>query len=105
VASTFSAISVATLGNRFIRKWVAPIRIFSVAERMLDRFAAYTRGLWVLIQPRLPGLDDVFVFPVLDKLVRRCALILERACAARLALHIGAVRASTDDLARSPHDT
>jgi hypothetical protein len=31
-ASTFSAISVATLGNRFIRKCVAPIRIFNVAN-------------------------------------------------------------------------
>ena len=31
-ASTFSAISVATLGNCFIRKRVAPIRIFSVAN-------------------------------------------------------------------------
>ena len=29
-ASTCSAISVATFGKRFIRKWVAPMRIFSV---------------------------------------------------------------------------
>jgi hypothetical protein len=54
-------------------------------ERMLDGFAAHTHGWWVLIEPRLRGLDDVFVFPALDTaLVRRCALILERACAARL---------------------
>ena len=49
---------------------------------MLDGFAAHTHGLWVLIEPRLRGLDDVFRFPALDTaLVRRCALFLERACA------------------------
>jgi len=40
--STFSAISVATLGNRFIGKCVAPIRIFSVAIRQLDRPLSFT---------------------------------------------------------------
>jgi len=40
--------------------------------------------LRVLIEPRLRGLDDVFVLPAFDAaLVGRCALILERACAAR----------------------
>jgi len=54
-------------------------------ERMLDGFAAHTHGLRVLIEPRLRGLDDVFVFPAFDAaLVGRCALILERACAARM---------------------
>src|ERR1700704_6465027 len=48
---------------------------------MLDGFAAHTHGLRVLIEPRLRGLDDVFVFPAFDAaLVGRCALILERAC-------------------------
>src|SRR5437667_8519684 len=52
---------------------------------MLDGFAAHTHGLRVLIEPRLRGFDDVFVFPAFDAaLVGRCALILERACAARL---------------------
>src|SRR2546430_6272113 len=52
---------------------------------MLDGFAAHTHGLRVLIEPRLRGLDDVFVFPAFDAaLVGRCALILERACAACL---------------------
>jgi hypothetical protein len=52
---------------------------------MLDGFAAHTHGLRVLIEPRLRGLDDVFVFPAFDAaLVGRCALILERACPARL---------------------
>src|SRR5882757_293361 len=52
---------------------------------MLDGFAAHTHGLRVLIEPRLRGLDDVFVFPAFDAaLVGRCALILERACATRL---------------------
>src|SRR3981189_649634 len=52
---------------------------------MLDGFAAHTHGLRVLIEPRLRSLDDVFVFPAFDAaLVGRCALILERACAARL---------------------
>jgi hypothetical protein len=47
-------------------------------ERMLDGFAAQTHGLWVLIEPRLRGLDDVFVFPAFDTaLVGGCALILE----------------------------
>ena len=51
---------------------------------MLDGFAAHTHGLRVLIEPRLRGLDDVFVLPAFDAaLVGRCALILERACAAR----------------------
>jgi hypothetical protein len=41
--------------------------------------------LRVLIEPRLRGLDNVFVFSAFDAaLVGRCALILERACAARL---------------------
>jgi CRP-like cAMP-binding protein len=52
---------------------------------MLDGFAAHTHDLRVLIEPRLRGLDDVFVFPAFDAaLVGRCALILERACPARL---------------------
>jgi hypothetical protein len=34
--------------------------------RMLDGFAAHTHGWRVLIEPRLRGLDDVFVFPALD---------------------------------------
>src|SRR5450432_3066642 len=52
---------------------------------MLDGFAAHAHGLRVLIEPRLRGLDDVFVFPALDAaLVGRCALILERAGSARL---------------------
>src|SRR5437899_641557 len=52
---------------------------------MLDGFAAHTHGLRILIEPRLRGLDDVFVFPAFDAaLVGRCTLILERACAARL---------------------
>src|SRR6266480_2801256 len=52
---------------------------------MLDGFAAHTHGSRVLIEPRLRGLDDVFVFPSFDAaLVGRCAPILERACAARL---------------------
>src|SRR5271170_3333897 len=52
---------------------------------MLDGFAAHTHGLWVLIEPRLRGLDSMFMFPALDTaLVRCCALILERACAALL---------------------
>jgi hypothetical protein len=33
---------------------------------MLDGFAAHTHGLRVLIEPRLRGLDDVFVFPAFD---------------------------------------
>jgi hypothetical protein len=46
---------------------------------MLDGFAAHTRGLRVLIEPRLRGFDDVFVFPAFDAaLVGRCALILEQ---------------------------
>jgi hypothetical protein len=36
------------------------------AKRMLDGFAAHTHGLRVLIEPRLRGLDDVFVFPAFD---------------------------------------
>src|SRR5260370_36122766 len=52
---------------------------------MLDGFAAHTHGLRVLIEPRLRGLDKGFVFPAFDAaLVGRCALILERSCAARL---------------------
>ena len=54
-------------------------------ERMLDGFAAHTHGLRVLIEPRLRGFGDVFVFPSFDAaLVGRRAAILERACAARL---------------------
>src|SRR3954447_8023079 len=44
---------------------------------MLEGFAAHTHGLGVLIEPRLRGLDDVFVFPAFDAaLVGRCALIV-----------------------------
>jgi hypothetical protein len=51
---------------------------------MLDSFAAHAHGLWVLIEPRLRGLDNVFVFPTSDAaLVGRCALVLERARPAR----------------------
>src|SRR5438045_7344284 len=51
---------------------------------MLDGFAAPTHGWRVLIEPRLRGLDDVFVFPAFDAALVGRALILERACAARL---------------------
>jgi hypothetical protein len=52
---------------------------------MLDGFTAHTHVLRALIERRLRGLDDVFVFPAFDAaLVGRRALILERSCAARI---------------------
>jgi hypothetical protein len=40
-ASTCNAISVATFGSVFIKKCVAPIRLFDRAEEMLDRLTAH----------------------------------------------------------------
>src|SRR5262245_14843745 len=61
-ASTCSAISVATLGRRFIREWVAPILI-QCAEGMFGRLATLAHGLRVLIEALLYGLQDVFMLP------------------------------------------
>src|SRR5229473_5358893 len=51
---------------------------------MLDCLAANTHRIWILVQPRLHGIDNVFVLPPLDATLRSLrALSLQRAGAAR----------------------
>ncbi len=58
---------------------------FQRRERMLDGFAAHAHGLWVFVQARLYGLDDVLMLPPPDAaFIASRALRLERARGARL---------------------
>src|SRR5229473_8398696 len=52
---------------------------------MLDCLAANTHRIWILVQPRLHGIDNVFVLPPLDATLRSLrALSLQRAGATRV---------------------
>src|SRR5580704_7117069 len=52
---------------------------------MLDRLAASTHRIWILIQARLHGIDNVLVLPPLDAALRSLrALSFQRARAARV---------------------
>ena len=63
LASTCSAISEATRGSVFIRKWVVPPGLDG-AEGMFDRLAALAHLLRMLVEPALNGFENVLMFPI-----------------------------------------
>jgi hypothetical protein len=54
---------VATFGRRFIRKWVAPILIFSVPKGMFDCLATLAHSLRVLVEALLDDFQYMLMLP------------------------------------------